>query len=153
MYSFLKESGEFSVERDFKQEYFKKLVYDKKVDYLKSVGMDNSGLVNPASLDHLKKNKEQLYLAEDSSAHYSMSLEEEKNAITKRAQNLMYAHKMNAMFEDCRNLCKVPDSRLRNIHLTAKANQNCLTDCLNVRTEKVNERKPNNDEKVFIWLA
>ena len=153
MYSFFKEANEFSVGRDFKQEYFKKLVYDKKVNYLKYLGVDHSGLVNPASLEHLTKNKENVYNAKDSSTHYSMSLKNEKTMITKRAANLEYIGKMNGEFENCRNLCKVPDSRLRNIHLTNKENQNCLTDCLNVRTELLNIKKPNNDEKVFIWLA
>jgi len=153
MFTDFKELNKFSVGRDYQQQYFNKLVFEKKVEYLKSIGKPTKGLYNPCSLENLISNRERIHDGEDVSAHYSVSLEDEKRMILERANNLEYLRNMTHIFESCRNTCKVPESRLRNIQFQPNQNQSCLTDCMNVKTELSGIKKPNNDVKTFVWLA
>ena len=86
---------------------------------------------------------------------YPVSLEEEKQQISLRLQNLEYLRRSRDIFEKCRTTCKVPDSRLRNYVALPTENQMCLTDCLNVRYELTLPIRPaNNDNaKKFVWTA
>ncbi len=154
MYSFIHELNKYSVGRDQKQAHFQKMIYDSKLSYLKHINYDNiNALINPLEFQARKLNDDKIEEAIDVTSVYSMSLEEEKDAIIKRADNINYLRDMNTNFELCRNLCKVPDSRMRNIQFLREEQRTCVTDCLNVRTEVFPIKKPNNNEKVFIWLA
>ncbi len=94
-------------------------------------------------------------ISEDVSEHYPVSLEEEKNQINLKYQNLEYLRKSRDIFEKCRTTCKVPDARMRNYVVLPKENQMCLTDCLNVRYEVLLPQKPENENNVkkFVWTA
>lgn len=153
MYHQLKNLSEYSVNREQKQYYFKYLVYLKQQDYLKFNNLDYSGLVDPLKFNELKFDENKFEIAHDVSEIYSVGLEEEKVLIKNRAANLNYLRHMTQTFENCRSICKLPDSRFRNIHFSPKNKQMCLTDCMNVNTENNIVNKPLNDEKAFIWLA
>lgn len=94
-------------------------------------------------------------ISADVSEHYPVSLEEERDQINLKYQNLEYLRKSRDIFEKCRTTCKVPDVRLRNYVALPKENQMCLTDCLNVRYELYLPERPANNDKVkkFVWTA
>lgn len=153
MYSFIKDLNEYSVGKEEQKAIFEFHVYEKKLEYLKSVKyLDLHKLQNPLEFQHLKLDESKLEDAIDVSSAYSLNLEDEKEVVKKRALNLNYLRSLNNVFEGCRSTCKVPDSRFRNINLMPKDNQTCMTDCLNVVTENREMKKPNNDTKVFVWL-
>ena len=70
-------------------------------------------------------------------------------------KNLEYLRKANNTFEFCRTKCQLLDSRLRNINSYPSQNRLCTGDCMNIRFELFNKKKPNNQEniKTFVWLA
>lgn len=153
MHSFIKDLNEYSVGKEEQKAIFEFKVYEKKLQYLKSVNyLDLNRLQNPLEFRHLNLDESRLEEAVDVTSAYSVSVEEEKEIVRKRALNLNYLRSLNNVFEGCRNTCKVPESRFRNINLMPKDNQTCMTDCLNVVSENSNLRKPNNDTKVFVWL-
>ncbi len=154
MYGFLRELNKYSVGRDYEQTSFLKKVYDAKLNYLSYVNYDNiNALINPVDFQKLNLTEEKIEDTIDVTGVYPVSLEDEKNLIKQRADNINFLREMNSTFELCRNICKVPDSRMRNIQFLASENQKCVTDCLNVRTELSEIKKPYNNEKVFVWLA
>ncbi len=94
-------------------------------------------------------------LSSDIAEHYPVSLEEEKQQISLKLQNLEYLRRSRDIFEKCRTTCKVPDSRLRNYVALPAENQMCLTDCLNVRYELYLPVRPANADQArkFVWTA
>ncbi len=154
MYSQLNELNEYSVGREEKKVYFEKLVYDRKVSYLKYSKYANLDVLkNPLQFNHLVLDENKIEVAADSTSFYPVSLEEEKTLISKKAANLGYLRDMNLIFNNCRSICELPDARLQNINLNSKLKQHCVTDCLNVKTELSGIKKPKNNEKTIIWLA
>lgn len=154
MYSNLNELNHYSVGREEKKAYFEKLVYDKKASYLKFLNYANLDVLkNPLQFNHLVYDENKIEVAVDSTSFYPVSLEEERTIILKKALNISYLREMNHIFNNCRSICQLPDSRLKNINLNSKVKQHCVTDCLNVKTELSDIKKPNNSEKTFIWLA
>jgi len=108
-----------------------------------------------AKFSHLNLDSQGIEVSADVTEHYSVSLEEEKDQIALKFQNLLYLRKSRDIFEKCRTTCKVPDSRLRNFVALPSDNQMCLTDCLNVRYELYLPERPANNDKVkkFVWTA
>lgn len=154
MYSFIKEIDNYSVSRDYEIFQFKKKLYESKLGYLKFANYPAiDSIINPTAFRGLVFDEEQLEKAVDVSDNYPVSLEEEKELITKRAANLAFIRDVNDTFTYCRNTCKVPEPQLRNIHFLENERQACVTDCLNVRIETSGLKKPHNSEKTFVWLA
>lgn len=155
MHSFISELNEYSVGRDYKQYKFRRALFNLKLDYLKFA---KPNLVkhfhNPTDFKHLNLDENLLEDAVDVSDVYPVSVEDEKELIMKRAANLEYLQKVNHSFEYCRTRCKIADSSSRNLYYLPRENQECLTDCLNVRAERNDYKRPGgNNEKVFVWLA
>lgn len=154
MYSFIKELNNYSVGIHQQQFKFSKLVFETKLNYLKLINHDKiDSLVNPTAFKGLKLNEELIEEAVDVYDSYPISIEDEKAQIKRKADNMLYLSQLNSEFESCRNICHIPNSRQRNIQYFALDKQACLTDCMNVKTEKSGLTKPHNDEKVFVWLA
>lgn len=154
MYSFIKELNNYSVGIHQKQFKFTKSVYETKLNYLKYINHEKiDSLVNPTAFRGLNLNEELIEDAVDVADLYPVSLEEEKAQIKKRADNLLYLNQLNSEFESCRNICHISNTRQKNLQYFAIDKQACVTDCMNVRTEKSQLSKPHNDEKVFVWLA
>lgn len=145
---FINELDKFSVGRYETQLRFEYLTYARKLDYVLKNNLKNT-LQDPLSLSHLNYDDTK----SNALSNYEVDLETEKEQINKRFLNLQYLGKMNSVFEQCRSVCRVPDSRLRNIGNYGKDHQSCITDCLNVRTEELDIKKPDNDLKTFVWLA
>lgn len=136
--------------RDLLHKYKKKVLEaNNKGEFVKDLP-DLSAKFSYVNLD-----SQGIEISPDVSEHYPVSLEEEKNQIVLKYQNLQYLRASRDIFEKCRTTCKVPDSRLRNYVALPTENQMCLTDCLNVRYEIYLPQKPaNTDKKVkLVWTA
>lgn len=150
MNSFIKEINEFSFGNELKKSYFENIISEKKTMYLERFKNLNSFNTYFYKFNHLIFDKEMLETSIDISFKHSKSTE--KDLISKRANNIFFIQKLEILFENCRKTCKIPESRLRNINIQPKMNQNCLTDCLNIRSELMKIQKPCNQEKAFIWI-
>lgn len=154
MFSFIDEINKYSVGRHREQYIFRTKLNEAKRTYLKYINFPIKD--EDFSSTNFKKpvlDENKFEVAVDSSAFYNISLEEERELIKKRAENLNFLRSINNNFELCRNLCHVSDSRFKKFHFFDNEHQSCVTDCLNVRTEVLNVKKPHNNEKVFVWLG
>jgi hypothetical protein len=150
----------YNVFEDLEKEKDKDLMYQYKLSVLKANGFGDLVDKVPnlsAKFTDTRYDEENLEEAVDVDDVYPISLEDEKREITTRFNNINYLGNVHKTFEHCRTRCKVLDARLRNFVNYDKEHQMCLTDCLNVRTELFNPKKPNNNnienEKTFVWLA
>lgn len=150
--------GKYDVSKDLEKEQSKKDLYEYKKKVLETNGFLHLVELLPniaPQFTHTKYDEEGIEEAIDVDDDYPISYEDEKKEIISRTDNLSYLGAVHHNFEYCRTKCKIADQRLRNFTLYPKENQMCVTDCMNVREELSNERKPGSDgvEKTFVWLA
>jgi hypothetical protein len=157
MLNFYLNIHKYNVGKDYKSSKDLNDLYEYKKNVLTSNGFGHlvESLPNSSAKFTLTKYDEDGYEdAVDVDDVYPVGLEEERKEILNRAGNLEYIANVHTTFEHCRTKCKVLDQRLRNINLYPKENQMCVTDCMNVKTELYNPKKPGqNEEKTFVWLS
>jgi hypothetical protein len=108
-----------------------------------------------AKFSHVNVDSQGIEISPDVTEHYPIGLDEEKQQISLRLQNIEYLRRSRDIFEKFRTTCKVSDSRLRNYVALPTENQMCLTDCLNVRYELYLPQRPENTDKAkkLVWTA
>lgn len=120
--------GKYDVNKDLSDAFDKKDLYEYKKQVLMANGFSHlvDRLPNYApQFTATKYDSEGVEEAVDVDDIYPVSLEDEKNEILLRAQNLEYLGKVHDSFEMCRTKCKILDQRLRNFTLYPKENQMC----------------------------
>jgi len=150
--------NKFNVINDYLEYKKRDLLYKYKKDVLEANNKGQFVKDLPdlsAKFSQVNIDSQGIEISADVSEHYPVSLEEERDQINLKYQNLDYLRKSRDIFEKCRTTCKVPDVRLRNYVVLPKENQMCLTDCLNVRYELYLPERPANNDKVkkFVWTA
>lgn len=139
----------YDVNRDYDKQKFNYKLYLYKTKALQLNGfadqVKNVLDTSPQFLN-LKRDEEGLEQAVDVSDVYPISLEAEKEEITKKIENLNYLKDAHNTYEYCRTRCKVPNQQYtRNFAINPNDNQMCMTDCMNIRYEYFNNKRPGND--------
>lgn len=147
---------EYNVNKEY--ETFKKLdlLYKYKKNVIKAnlKNVDENIVQNQVKFNHLQYDANGFEIAEDVMANYPISVEEEKELILRKAEHFDFLRKANNVSEFCRTRCKLGHFKLRNFAEAPVENQKCFTDCLNVRFESGEIRRPGIEDEVhFMWSA
>ncbi len=157
MLNFYLNLNKYNVNKDFKEQNNLNDLYHYKCKVLMANGYGHLVQHVPnvtAKFTETKYDDEGLENAIDVDDVYPQSVEDEKAEILMRAQNIDYVSKVHKNLEHCRTRCKILDQRLRNFTVYSSEHQMCVADCMNVRTELFNPKRPGDEkEKTFVWLA
>ena len=151
--------NDYNVYKDYEYMFKQKLLKQYKYQHLLAAGaIDQQAYdtaLNPRDYLAAEKDVNGIDIAHDVMDSYKISIEDEKLEIAKKAKNIDYLRTVNETYEYCRSRCKIQDQRLKNLAYFPGEYQKCFGDCLNIRTELFNNRKPNNEKnkKTFVWIA